>query len=291
MKIVERKDIDDKKWNRTVEKSSVQNPLLYSWAMDATSYNWCAVIDGNYDFIFPIPYELKLGVKRARQQPFSRQVDFIGDETYFPQALELAKQEFHTFDVRVTENQCGEADQEFQRLDLSKPAEYKTNAKRKVKKADEVYTYEVSSDPHALLAMYAENSFLKFKQPLSNIDRLDQLMLAYLSNQKGYILNAVVDGEVYGAIFIIEDKSTTYYLIGDAPESAKKKGVIYGLMNQAITRAQEKRMRYFDFGGSNVGSVAAFYKKFGAEDCVYSRIHWDRAPAWFKLIQKVKKWA
>ncbi len=291
MKIVERKDIDDKKWNGTVESASVQNPLLYTWAMDATCYFWCAIVSGDYDFIFPIPYELKLGVKRARQQSFSRQVDFIGDITYFPQALELAKKEFHTFDVRITENEYGEADQEFQRLDLSNPTEYKTNAKRKIKKSDEAYTYEVSSDPHALLAMYAENSFLKFKQPLSNIDRLDQLMLAYLSNQKGYILNAVADGEVHGAIFIIEDKSTAYYLIGDAPESAKKKGVIYGLMNQAILRAQAKKMRYFDFGGSNVGSVATFYKKFGAEDCVYSRIHWDRAPAWFKLIQKVRKWA
>src|SRR5690606_15094881 len=120
MKIVERKDIDDKKWNRTVEKASVQNPLLYSWAMDDTSYNWCAIIAGNYDFIFPIPYELKLGVKRARRRPCSRQVDFIGDEAYFPQALELAKQEFHILDVRISESQWGEADQEFQRLDLSK---------------------------------------------------------------------------------------------------------------------------------------------------------------------------
>jgi hypothetical protein len=290
MKIVERKDINEEKWNEIVAKSAVQNPLLYSWALDATSVHWCAIIANNFDFIFPIPYEINLGVKRARQQVFSRQMDFIGDASCFPEALEIARKEFHTFDLRLSECTWGIANQEFQRLDLSKPIDYKINARRKIKKSDEIYKYELSNDPHTLLAMYAKNSFLKFKQPLANIERLEQLMLAFLSHNKGYVLNAVKDYKIQGAIFVIEDKLTDYYLIGDGPESSKKNGAIYGLMNQAIVRAQAKKMKYFDFGGSNVASVATFYRKFGAENCNYSRIYWNNAPFWFKLIQKVKKW-
>ena len=84
-------------------------------------------------------------------------------------------------------------------------------------------------------------------------------------------------------------RPTTYYLLGDSNEDHKKKGVIYGLMDFGIQKAQSKGMLNFDFGGSNIESVADFYKKFGAVDIYYTRVHWDKRPLWFKIIQKIKR--
>jgi len=289
LKIVAREDINDAKWNSCVEQSQIQNPLIYSWSMDATTSKWCAVVNDDYSFIFPIPFEQQLNVKRARQQAFSRQVDYVGSQEDFYTALELLKKEFSEFDIRVSLTKGNFERQCFQSIKFESDYKYSTNAKRLIKKANEVISYEVSDDLDVLVSLYADNSFLKFKQPPSNIEKIKNSMKAYLENGKGYVLIAKEGEAAIGAAFFIEDKGTTYYLLGDSNEDHKKKGVIYGLMDFGIQKAQSKGMLNFDFGGSNIESVADFYKKFGAVDIYYTRVHWDKRPLWFKIIQKIKR--
>jgi len=288
LKIVARKDIDDIKWNRIVENSEIQNPLIYSWSMDATTENWCAVINDDYSFLWPIPFVVQFGIKRARQQPFSRQMDLIGDVSNLNEAINLLKKEFKQFDVRISLSKIYFEKQKFQILELNREIYFSTNAKRLIKKSDEYFQYEVSQDIIAILNLYGINSFLKINQPKANLKLIDSLMQAYLKHGKGFVLLAKNKEELVGSAFFIEDKDTIYYLIGDANDSDKKNGVIYGLMSQAIQKAIQDGKHYFDFGGSNVESVAKFYKKFGASDKEYSRIFWDNRPFWFKLLQKIK---
>lgn len=288
MKIIDREDIDELKWNRKIENSDIQNYILYSWAMDATTENWCAVIEGDYDFILPIPFTINLGIKRARQQVYSRQVDFIGASELIPKAINLLKEKFKEFDLRISENTLGETDQHFQFLDLNQELNYSENAKRLIKKSDKKYTYEITKDIKPLIQFYKENTHVKLKQPDANIGKIEALMKCCLKNNKGYVLDALEKEKVVASCFIIEDKSTSVYLIGDASPEEKKNGVIYGLMNFSIQRAIDKKMSIFDFGGSNVATVAKFYKKFGAKDKKYTRITWDKTPFWFKLLKKVK---
>lgn len=289
MRLLARKEIDDAKWNACVANSKIQNPLLYSWAMDATSEDWCAIVDGDYTFLWPIPFSFNLGIKRARQQSFSRQVDIIGDSSLLPKAIELAKREFKQFDIRISKTiEIGE-NQKFQSLDLNTEIEFKTNAKRHIKKAKEKYIFEYSKDIDSLVELYKSNSFLKFKQPLSNLSVLKKSMEAYLRNEKGYLVVGTIENSVKAAAFFIEDKDTSYYLIGDAFDEDKKNGAIYGLINYAIEKSILEGKKIFDFGGSNVKTVAEFYKKFGAEDKAYSRIYWNQLPFWFKLIKKIKR--
>lgn len=288
MRLLARKDINDEVWNRIVESSSVENYILYTWAMDTTSENWCAIIDGEYDFILPIPFSVNVGVKRARQQVYSRQVDFIGEKNLLPKAIELLKTEFKECDVRISESELGITDQHFQILDLENVFEYTTNAKRLIKKSEHL-RYEQTDDLTSLMNLYASNTHKKIKNSNENLSRLKNLMTSCLENGKGYAFNAFDGENIIGACFIIEDKSTATYLIGDSNPEEKKAGVVYGMMNFAIQKAQEKKMKRFDFGGSNVDSVAQFYRKFGAKNQNYTRLSWDNSPFWFKTLKKIKK--
>jgi hypothetical protein len=287
LRLLTRKDINHEVWDRLVESSSVENYILYSWAMDATTENWCAIVDVEYDFFLPIPFSVKLGVKRARQQVYSRQVDCIGDSKLFPKAIEILKTEFKEFDVRFSENQFGISDQYFQLLDLTKEIDYSKNAKRLIKKAKHL-RYELTTDLAPLMELYTSNTHKKLNNSNDHLPRLKRLMESCLENGKGYAFNAFDGDKIVGACFIIEDKSTSTYLIGDADRDEKKAGVVYGMMDFAINTAKEKNMKHFDFGGSNVASVAQFYRKFGAEDKKYTRVNWDKSPFWFKVLKKIK---
>lgn len=288
MKLVFRDKIDVKKWDAEVASSDIQNPLIYSWALDATC-EWCAVIKEDYSFIFPIPFVKKFGVQRALQQAYSRQMDYIGSSKDFISAIDLIKKEFVECELRLTDADQGVADQKFQFLDFNSDYKYKTNAERLIKKASKFFTYENSTNYKPLLGLYSNNSFRKFHQPKSNLLKLDDLMLRMIERKKGIVINALCQGELVGSLFLIQDKSTMYYLIGDSDPKSKKDGVMFGLMNDAINLAKEKGLSRFDFGGSNVDSVAKFYKKFGAEDQFYTRITWNNLPFWFKILKRLKK--
>ncbi|MEJ6583317.1 MAG: GNAT family N-acetyltransferase [Crocinitomicaceae bacterium] len=287
MRLLARKNINDAVWNRIVENSPIENCILYSWAMDATAENWCAVVDGEYDFFLPIPFSVKLGVKRARQQVYSRQVDFIGDSKLFPKAIEILKTEFKEFDVRFSETKFGISDQYFQILDLTKEIDYSTNAKRLIKKAKH-FRYELTPDLAPLIELYTSNTHKKLNNSNAYLQRLKRLMQSCMENGKGYAFTALDGDKIVGACFIIEDKSTSTYLIGDADLDEKKAGVVYGMIDFAINTAKERNMKHFDFGGSNVASVAQFYRKFGSENKKYTRVNWDKSPFWFKALKKIK---
>jgi hypothetical protein len=288
LRLLARKDINEKIWNQKVENSTVENYILYTWAMDATAENWCAIVDGDYDFIFPIPFSVNLGVNRARQQVYSRQVDFIGDKNLLSKAIELLKIEFRECDVRISQNELGITDHYFQVLDLENDFDYSTNAKRLIKKSEHL-SYKQTDDLTSLMSLYTSNTHEKLNNSDENLSRLENLMMECLKNGKGYAFNALDGEDIIGACFIIEDKSTATYLIGDSNPEEKKAGVVYGMMNYAIQKAQEKKMKRFDFGGSNVDSVAQFYRKFGAKNQNYTRLSWDNAPFWFKTLKKLKR--
>ena len=288
MKLVFRDKIDAKKWDAVVASSDIQNPLIYSWALDATC-EWCAVIKEDYSFIFPIPFVKRFGVQRALQQAYSRQMDYIGDSKDFLSAIELIKKEFAECELRLTDADPGVTDQKFQYLDLISDYKYKTNAQRLVKKADQLFSYEHSDNYKPLMGLYMNNSFKKFNQPKSNLLKLDNLMNVIIEKKKGMVINAMKQEQLIGSIFLIQDKSTMYYLIGDSDHDDKKDGVMFGLMNEAVNFAKEKGLSRFDFGGSNVDSVAQFYKKFGAIDQFYTRITWNNLPFWFKILKRLKK--
>ena len=71
------------------------------------------------------------------------------------------------------------------------------------------------------------------------------------------------------------------------PRIAKKNGAMYGLMNFAFETYKDRYSK-FDFGGSDVESVATFYKKFGAIDNSYYNYLINDLPLWFNLLKKIK---
>lgn len=280
-----RKELDTDWWDQQVAASSLKNPMIYSWVMDILAEDW-SVFTNDRNAI-PVPYSTTFGIRRARQHPFSRQVDFLNFEAQSV-LLKAIKNAFKEIDLGISVEDGLENDQLFQCIDLNDESGYSTNAKRLIKKAEQ-FEYTFQEDVTDLLAFYHDNTREKIGLPEFYSVILGELMLAFLEHEKGFHIVAKKNNETVGGIFVILDKDIAYYLIADGDQQAKREGVIFGLMNQAIQHTRDMGYYRFDFGGSNVPSVADFYHKFGATDQSYARLVQNKLPGWFKLIKKFKR--
>ncbi|MCD4769555.1 MAG: hypothetical protein K8R35_05250, partial [Bacteroidales bacterium] len=56
-------EIDRKRWDDCIEADSVSLPYGTSWYLDIMAPGWDALIDGDYNFIFPLPNRKKYGLR------------------------------------------------------------------------------------------------------------------------------------------------------------------------------------------------------------------------------------
>lgn len=286
MKLVERKNIDVQLWDEKITNSSLNNPFIHSWALDATAENWSAIANEDYSFLLPVPWDKKLGVKRGRQHYFSRQLDWIGSTNELREALNFAKNHFHELDFGLSLTTTLEKTKRFQCLNYSEEIEYSKNTKRILKK--EQFEIIESDQIERFITIYGDNSFKKFKQPDENLLRLKRLISALFEQKLAKLYVIEHNKELKAGAIFIDYKSTRTYLIGDSTPEFKKKGAMFHLLDFGIQNTSEK-IETFDFGGSNVESVANFYKKLGGKDHFYSHFYWVNHPFWYSLLKRFKR--
>ena len=291
MEFLNRNQINTTKWDQAIAKSEIENIFCYSWYLDSTSQYWGAIVTKDYKTILPIPYSKKIGLKQMYQPPFTRELDIIGDDFNWPEALTFLKKNFKSIQFRSSCNNLiqNAEERKHQILNYNQEIKYSTNAKRLIKKANKNFSIQQNGKVESLIELFKKTAFKK----IDSISEKDLMTLTNLMNTaiaKGYgeIIEAKEKGKVVGAGFFLKDKSRITYLKGASTEETKKQGVMYGLVNFAIEK-HKSHFNNFDFGGSNIDSVANFYKKFGAKDRKYYNYTINKLPSWFKALKKIKK--
>jgi len=265
---------------------------MYSWYLDVVSEGWGGVISDNYSTVFPISSNTKLGLKQFNQALFTREFDIIGDKFSFEDIMPLLKKQFKRIHFRSSTQLNIDYVQrvhQFIELNESFSVNYSTNAKRLIKKSNKNYSYQVVNCIDDLIELVEVNVAHKIKEfTPENISKLKALMNSAFANGKGEAIAVYDKEEIVAAGFFLKDKKRITYLKGASTDEAKKNGAMFGLMNFAFSNYAENYST-FDFGGSNIESVANFYKKFGAKDKIYYEYTINTLPLWFKLLKKLKR--
>lgn len=274
--------------------SPIENIFMYSWYLDSVSTKWGAIISDDYKTIFPVTYTVKLGVKQYHQAMFTRQFTILGDGFSWSDVMRTLKGQFKLVQFRSNEFlEFGENREHriFQSLELNEDYDenYSKNAKRLIKKSKNNYTFKRINCIQELIKLVKDTVAHKIKEfTPENILKLQSLMENAVKYQKGETIAVFENDQIVGSGFFLKDKSRVTYLKGASTESAKKNGAMYGLMDFAFSHYRSDFDR-FDFGGSNVESVASFYKKFGAINNSYYNYAINDLPLWFSLLKKLKK--
>lgn len=291
MKLLKNQDIDKKKWDKKIAASSIENIFLYSWYLDAVSSGWMAIVEGDYETIFPVPFSKKVGIQQMIQAKFTREYDIVGDSFTYQDVVKFLATDFKAILFRNGEDDIlpEKKTRKHQWLNLTPDFKnrYSTNTKRILKKTKN-FSITVGMHPKLLLDLFKE--FVAHKiESLSETDlqALERLMIAAIKLKKAELLLVHQDDTLVAAGIFLFDKSRVTYLKGASTEKSKKDGVMYYMMDFALTKYAAK-FDTFDFGGSDIQPVADFYHKFGAEDRTYYEYVIDDLPFWFKTLKKLK---
>src|ERR1043166_572384 len=78
---LEHSAIDKPKWDRCIESSA--NGMIYasSWYLDLVSPGWNALVEHDYQSVFPLTRRKKFGFHYLCQPPFTQQLGLFGRES------------------------------------------------------------------------------------------------------------------------------------------------------------------------------------------------------------------
>jgi hypothetical protein len=288
MRIVERQDIDIKRWDALVFSQSKTTVFSSSFYLDAVAENWCVYVDESYSRGIALPYVIRLGNRNLYNPIFFRYVEWLGEPLEsFEELDKLLKTIFKSSHLCLRENlfNSKQAVYVFQEVNT---IELHSQAKRALKKYQK-HRFQIQkiSDIDILLNMVVhvlEEKVDAFSS--SNVARLKQLLVNLKSENKLIIYGVFLENKLLGGLFLMETKNRVIYLKGGVEAFGKQNGAMYQLMFEAITDALSKN-KVFDFGGSRVEGVRKFNLNFGGIDQTYYPYLWDNSPFFHKVVKQV----
>lgn len=303
IRLLKRNEIDDARWNDTVDSSPDGHVFFKTWYLDALDPEWSALTDEDYQWIFPLSLKKRLGITYALQPVFSRYTGLIGRGSYdnelSDEFLKVLQQYSHYTDIclhpahRHIPEPFQSEERIFQILPLNAPYEalqkrYAENLQRNIRKALK-NNLEVQ---RGILPKEITDGFRKYQKEVSrkfNRARYETLLqLMRSAHEQDAAITLGVNNEqqqLLAAACFIQSGNRLLYLKGFSSDEGKTLGAMHLLFDEVI-RQNAVKMSALDFGGSNVKSVARFYSHFGAADVVYLRIRNNRLPRALRWLKK-----
>lgn len=293
-------EIDKEKWDNCIENTPGAKPYAYSWYLDIMAPGWQALVDDDYDAVFPVPGFSRYGIQYIATPVFLQQLGAYSPDKpvslaigefldYMPDFFKLIDlcigQKIATADYKVTEKVNFE-------LDLSRPYEtiyqgFSDHCKRNVRTSGKKSPDLVSDiNPDEIVELFINNKGQSIEGiKVRDYQRLKNLMDFCLINKKGKLMG--VRGArkklIYG-IFVVEIPGIkTLLFVVNTPQSRERR-IGYFVINELI-KTYSSTKTILDFDGSSIPSVAAFVESFGCTKMPFYRIYRNRLIWPLKMIK------
>jgi len=299
IKYLQHEEINKEKWDDCINLSP--HGLIYaiSWYLDAVHPGWKALIENDYETVFPLTSGKKFGINYLYQPFFNQKLGAFsrnsGEYIDINPFLEVLRERFRYVDIKlnranmITRNEFKVEMNTNIELDLSEDFEtirsnYSKNAIRNLNKFNgENIILNEEKDSGLLIRMFRSNMgrtlpkirdihYSGLKKVMDTaIDKGTGRMLV-AKNQKGKFLA--------GAFFITYHKRAVF-LFSANTEEGRETRAMYGIIDRFIAENAEKKL-IFDFEGSNNQDLARFYKGFGGKNFDYPGLLINRLPLYHK---------
>ncbi|MCB0662983.1 MAG: GNAT family N-acetyltransferase [Saprospiraceae bacterium] len=302
---LERDTIDNKKWNQAVEADSLGFPYAYTWYLDIVADgHWCGLVLGDYEQVFPMPYNRKLWVSAQIYQPIlTQQLGIFGpleDKEieyflgYIPKQFKKVYLQTHQVE-KVKGWRCKKRLNLI--LHLNKGYEtiyqdYKKSLKKRIEKAQAHLLVEKVDQAKELVQLYKNQQGDRVGFSDENFDQAFRLMEAAIKHRCGKIYKVTDGNETLFLGFFLETKNRIINLFSAATEEGRKQHARHFLIDHIIRENAGKEI-IFDFEGSEIPGVQKFFRSFGSEETYYAAYERNKLPKFWKWAldarKKVKK--
>ena len=294
-------NIDKSKWDRCID--TAENGLIYAYSfyLDAMSENWDALIMNDYEMVMPLTWKKKYTIFYLYQPFFSASLGIFGNDIsaqFVKLFLENIPSKFKYWDFYLNRNNL------FSILEF--PMHERSN-----------YILPLSKNYETLKSNYAQSHTRNIKRaiqygnvikkniPIEEVIHLSKKQVKSFSNieEKNYAdfenlfeflkrKNKAITYGVYSSqsklvascAYFLSHNRAYYILVGNHPDG-KTSGASH-LMIDAFIREHAGENLILDFEGSNIPSLAFFYKSFGSVLEKYPGIKMNNLSAIAKLFKQ-----
>ncbi|MFN3918344.1 MAG: hypothetical protein ACK4K0_11490 [Flavobacteriales bacterium] len=298
IKLLPNSEIDRVKWNKCV--SSAENASVFSlaWYLDAIHPEWYGLIKDDFVSVVPICTSKKVLHKSLVQPVFSRYTNVFPYDSEF---VDFYSNYLNSFDrvaccysVRFSKLRGEFTNKVYQEIRLNSSYEiirlgYAKNALRILKRNSESISVQSDEDFKKTIKLFSSVKARELGFKKARLESLENLMLNAIQNKMAFAVHAYgKQGELLATGFFLRFQGIITYLKGASTDEGKKTGAMYSIMDYVIKTNSEK-FEKLDFGGSNVFSVAQFFKKFGAYDVPYYLYSQGKEPVYIKVLKRLKQ--
>lgn len=281
-------EIDREQWDNCIRNTPGAKPYAYSWYLDIMAPGWQALVDDDYDSVFPVPGFSRFGIQYIATPVFLQQlgafspdkpasgaiIEFLEYMPDFFRFIDLCiGQKIDTDGYKVSEKVNFE-------LDLSKPYEttfnnYSQHCKRNVeasgRKSPDLVT---DITPDEIINLFILNKGKDINGvKVRDYQRLKNLMNFCIMNKKGRLIGVRESRKnlIFG-IFLVEIRGIKTILFVVNTPGSREKRIGYFVINELIKNFSSTKT-ILDFAGSSIPSVASFVESFGCEKIPFYRIY------------------
>ncbi|WP_297086796.1 hypothetical protein [uncultured Draconibacterium sp.] len=299
IKYIKHKNIDSAKWNACIDRAQNCRIYAYDWHLDRTAIVWDALVYGDYEYVMPLPYRKKLGIRYLYQPIYSQQLGIFPapSATLHKVFIDKVQQHFWYSDVQFNSQNMPIEDEQVactERYNYLLPLNqdfkaiiggYSKHTKRNISKSQR-------NDLNIIEGIRLEE-YLAFKTknlpPGTANDAIEKLKsLIAFGEYKGF-------GKVYGvyttanelcaAVYFCRWKNRIIYFNAATNDTGKELRAMYYLLNRFIEDNSGKNL-FLDFEGSMIPGVARFFSGFGARPERYFQLKFNRLPGPLKWLKK-----
>ncbi len=295
--------IDKSQWDDCIDNAVNGNLNARSWYLDIVCPGWCALVEGEYEKVFPLPFFSRAGIKYSMQPYFTQQLGLfyrsLCSETVLQNFLDHIPAEFKYININLNtsnhiSSECKVAEMTNLELDLisdyAKIAlSYQNNLQRNLKKATgSKLTVAQNLRPEEVIDLFRMNKGLELKHLNDKQYALIQ-RIAYESIHRG-------TGEIWGAydeynqlvagILWVRSHAKAIFLFSAVSPEGKKLNAMPWLIDTFIRENAGKPIT-LDFEGSNDPGLARFYSSFGAKKVVYQQFMHNSLPMPLRVALKI----
>ncbi len=293
--------IDKTKWDKTVDNAL--NGLIYGYSfyLDCLSKNWNALILNDYEAIMPLTWNRKYGIYYLYQPPFTACLGIFGNnlntdmQEEFLQSIPLR---FRYWDIILNHGNYFKSTNytPYKRVNYvlqlesgyeNITSQYRDNIKRNVRKSQHyqlVTKKNIHIDELLVLAREQTKNFSKLSS--GDFDNFRKLYNILLGKEKAVNYGVFMPNGTLlsGAAFFFSHSRAYYILVGNHPDG-RTLGSSHALID-AFIRDYAGLNMLLDFEGSDISSLAFYYRCFGAKEEFHPAIRLNRLPALLKWLKK-----
>lgn len=288
--------IDKIKWDECIRNAFNGNVYAFSWYLDIVAYGWEALVEGDYETVFPLTRRRKFftdylyqplftqqlgifSVKRLNSEVVQRFLDSIPAEIRYGRFnLNRHNKPMEKKGLRVEQRVNIE-------LPLMRPMEdirrkYSLNTRRNIRKAEKDHIYVADSiKPDHLVHLFRNN------MPRRGVrwnDRdyrvLNHLLYTLVHKGAGFTRGVYSSSnQLLAAAFFTYTHQRIVLLLSAVSLQGRLSGAMHFLIDDTLARMCTQA-HILDFEGSQDQNLARFYKSFGSEVFYYPCIELDRLP-------------